>query len=351
MIAAVSLVVMMIASSCWISPQSAASSAALRSPAIQRQLTIFINNDALDIVAVESPAGRESLLRNLVGTDDNQGWEAVKQNAVPDFTHITAENGPGNYSASIVLNLTVVENMPADEITLLTIEDRFTMSGMNITCNSTYSIDEINPQIESLKTVFDTFDGYQWLQSTGWLADYTTACSWHGVSCFNGSVVGIFLSGNRLSGELTDVFPTLFPDIEFLHLSHNNISGTLHESFTLLTNLRTLDLSNNIMSGDLPQGGFPSLESLLLHGNTFEGTIPDWNASSPALTTVLLQNNQLTGFLPDWCNPQSSLYHSSLRKLWAYGNNLNETYPESDSLALEESKFPYSPDKESNRGV
>ena len=353
MLPLVPLVSVLLSASCWISERSTASSAALRSVGIDRELVILINNDGLDINAVESPAGRESLLRNLVGSNVVQGWEAIKYQAVPDFTHITAENGNLNFTAKITLNLTIVNNMPFDEITLGTVEDRFTISGRNISCNSSYTVDDINPQIESLKTIYDSHEGYQWTDSSGWLQDYTIACSWYGVSCLNGSVVGLFLSNNKLSGELTDQIPSSFPDLLFLHLSHNNISGTIPLSFTQLSSLRVLDLSNNIISGELPEsdGGFVSIESLLLHSNQFEGTIPDWNSTSPRLTTVLLQNNQLSGFLPDWCNPQSSLYHPSLRKLWAYGNSLNETYPNSDSLALEESRYPYSPDKDSNRGV
>ena len=57
------------------------------------------------------------------------------------------------------------------------------------------------------------------------------------------------LSANRLTGNMPDLSPRLLPSLERLQLRVNDISGTISP---LPRTLRYLDLSNNKISGSLP---------------------------------------------------------------------------------------------------
>jgi Leucine-rich repeat (LRR) protein len=75
----------------------------------------------------------------------------------------------------------------------------------------------------------------------------------------------------------------------------------LPASLANLTKLRRLDVSNNHLSGVLPQKfgtGLMHIQELLLGNNEFTGTIPSTWISMSSLAHLEIQNNQLSGSLP-----------------------------------------------------
>ncbi|KAH6817099.1 hypothetical protein C2S51_000702 [Perilla frutescens var. frutescens] len=121
------------------------------------------------------------------------------------------------------------------------------------------------------------------------------------------------LSCNEFTGSL----PHLPPISIHLRLSTNKFSGTVHHFCNFEHFDPQLDLSNNLLSGDIPQGcfmNFSSLRYLNLANNNFSGEIPATN-SACRLSLLHLQNNSFKGEIP------RSLMNCSAMKILDLGEN------------------------------
>ncbi|KAL7505943.1 hypothetical protein ACHAXN_003319 [Cyclotella atomus] len=126
-----------------------------------------------------------------------------------------------------------------------------------------------------LKDFFDTVKGIEWTNSTNWLDEYASICTWHGVGCNRkGEVNYLNLTNNALSGRLIDSIADLSM-LEVIELSDNDIKGTLPSSIGMLHNLTYLRLSYNAFTGEIPPqlGNLQYLQLLHLHGNRFRGEV------------------------------------------------------------------------------
>lgn len=84
-----------------------------------------------------------------------------------------------------------------------------------------------------------------------------------------------------------------------MNLSNNSISGSIPLSLYNAPELETLDLSNNLMSGEFEfVGGWRSLRYLNMSGNSLTGKLPQNLAALSNLTVVSLTGNQFSGELP-----------------------------------------------------
>ncbi|XP_058782331.1 receptor-like protein EIX2 [Vicia villosa] len=97
----------------------------------------------------------------------------------------------------------------------------------------------------------------------------------------------IDLSSNCLSGDLpSELFQLV--QVQTLNLSHNNFSGTIPKTVGGMKNMESLDLSSNKLNGEIPQSMIllNFLEYLNLSNNNLKGKIPigtqlqSFNASS-----------------------------------------------------------------------
>ncbi|PRP86412.1 leucine-rich repeat receptor protein kinase EXS-like [Planoprotostelium fungivorum] len=127
----------------------------------------------------------------------------------------------------------------------------------------------------------------------------------------------IDVSNNQLTGPLPSFNESLL--LGQLNVANNNLSGEVPNTLTSMQ-LSSLDLSSNQFSGN-----FPPLSSLILSYcnlsyNLFNGTIPSMNSSQ--LITLALSDNFFTGNLPPF-------YSSSpqLRVLIVHQNRLNGVLP------------------------
>ena len=126
--------------------------------------------------------------------------------------------------------------------------------------------------------------------------------NWFGVLCFTGYVWGLQLEGMDLTGKL-DLEPlTPIKNLRTLSFMNNNFNGAM-PSVKKLGALRSLYLSNNWFTGEIPADAFDGmnhLKKLLLANNAFRGKIPSSLASLPMLLEVKLNGNQFQGNIPDF---------------------------------------------------
>ncbi|CAN6234717.1 unnamed protein product [Urochloa humidicola] len=133
--------------------------------------------------------------------------------------------------------------------------------------------------------------------------------------CFLESLSILDLSGNMLSGEVPtcneDSSP--FGGMALLNLNRNNLSGVFPSALRMSQNLEFLDLSHNRFSGNLPAwiaDKLPSLASLLLRSNNFSGNIPVNLAKMKGLQYIDLACNTISGQIPESIVNLSAMAHS-----------------------------------------
>lgn len=95
------------------------------------------------------------------------------------------------------------------------------------------------------------------------------------LECDQGHVIGIRIHSHHLTGTLSEAFGTL-SELQTLELTNNRLSGTVPSEFGALRQLRSLELDQNYLSGSLPTefGMLSELRSLSTFWNRLSGTVP-----------------------------------------------------------------------------
>ncbi|KAG2314120.1 hypothetical protein Bca52824_017242 [Brassica carinata] len=123
--------------------------------------------------------------------------------------------------------------------------------------------------------------------------------NWFGVLCTN-FVYGLQLEGMSLTGKL-DLEPLVpMKNLRTISFMNNDFIGPIPQ-VNRLTSMRSLYLSNNRFSGEIPADAFqdmPHLKKIFLANNAFRGTIPVSLTSLPRLIEVRLNGNQFQGHIP-----------------------------------------------------
>ena len=125
----------------------------------------------------------------------------------------------------------------------------------------------------------------------------------------------LVITGHNISGTIPESIGEL-SNLEILLLNTNRFTGAIPRSICNLKNLQVLDLSSNLLTGTIPDqiGEMSSLRELLLRGhsgeerygndpdykNNITGTIPASIQNLSNLETLDLSENMLTGTLPDY---------------------------------------------------
>ncbi|CAL4942250.1 unnamed protein product [Urochloa decumbens] len=114
------------------------------------------------------------------------------------------------------------------------------------------------------------------------------------------SVRSVDLSNNNLSGPIPAALPAYMPNLERLNLSYNRFAGGIPAALGDVTGLRELDLSSNPLGGTIPAalGKLLSLEHLNVSLTQLESTIPSKLSHCAKLTVIGLSSNHLSGVLP-----------------------------------------------------
>ena len=137
----------------------------------------------------------------------------------------------------------------------------------------------------TLTALYNSAGGASWTDKTNWGSPTEPLNTWFGVK----------VDGN---GNVTE-----------LALPDNNLSGPLPAELGSLTSLTTLDLSDNQLSGTIPDlSSLTQLQTLNLGDNQLSGTIPDWLSSLTGLRDLSLRDNRLTGAIPEELGNLNQLY-------------------------------------------
>ena len=150
---------------------------------------------------------------------------------------------------------------------------------------------------DALIALYHASGGESWTRSDGWLSD-SPIREWYGVTA-------------RLDR------------VRAIDLSNNNLSGHLPQELSQLTRLHSLDLRWNKLSGPLPQlSELWRLKRLLLTDNQFSGNIPDWIGTIRELVRLDLSHNQFVGSIPSELEMLQNL-----RSLALHHNDLEGSVP------------------------
>ncbi|KAL0378334.1 UNVERIFIED_CONTAM: hypothetical protein Sradi_3138900 [Sesamum radiatum] len=109
------------------------------------------------------------------------------------------------------------------------------------------------------------------------------------------------LSTRPVTPVLSPPFPGLSPYLQNLDFSNNNFSGSIPESFSLLTRLQRLGLSRNSLTGSIPDslGSLAGLEEMYLDNNMLSGAIPLSFNGLKNLKRLEIQGNKISGAFPE----------------------------------------------------
>ncbi|KAJ9128448.1 hypothetical protein P3X46_035003 [Hevea brasiliensis] len=128
------------------------------------------------------------------------------------------------------------------------------------------------------------------------------------------------LSNNRLHGEIPHWMGN-FTSLRYVNLHNNFFEGPISKE---LLSVEYLDLSHNYFSGPLPSffhGNY--LEQINLQGNRFIGSIPEALLNISTLKVLDLSNNELSGTIPN----NTGEFQNDLRVLLLGENHLSGLIP------------------------
>ncbi|GAB4837908.1 hypothetical protein Ancab_027433 [Ancistrocladus abbreviatus] len=193
------------------------------------------------------------------------------------------------------------------------------------------------------------------LRSKEWPIKSDPCFIWRGIECFNGTVVGINISGFKrtrigsqkpqfavdslanlthlqkfnaslfaLPGQIPDWFGQKMSNLQVLDLHSCSIIGAIPPTLGNLTTLNTMILSDNNLTGTIPSslGRLLNLSVLNLSHNSLNGSIPLSLTSLTNLSVLDVSSNSLSGSIPPGIGTLSNL-----RTLNFSGNSLMSSIP------------------------
>ncbi|XP_076926637.1 receptor-like protein EIX2 [Bidens hawaiensis] len=120
------------------------------------------------------------------------------------------------------------------------------------------------------------------------------------IATFPSNVKFLDLSDNLLSGNVPHTDGTTNPRLEVVNLSKNRFAGSIPLHFCKVLSIQVLDLSQNNFSGWLPGclGNSINLYVIDVGNNTITGSVPSSLGSLEQLYSLHLQGNKFEGDIP-----------------------------------------------------
>ncbi|CAI0388877.1 unnamed protein product [Linum tenue] len=108
------------------------------------------------------------------------------------------------------------------------------------------------------------------------------------------------ISDNEVYGSIPPHICAFLPNITYLYLSNNQLSGKIPKQLSNCSLLMWLDARNNTLSGEIPRRiwNMPRIGVVDLSSNSFSGTLPP-DFISPYMQGVYLSRNKLGGSLSE----------------------------------------------------
>ncbi|XP_029128391.1 receptor-like protein EIX2 isoform X3 [Cajanus cajan] len=145
----------------------------------------------------------------------------------------------------------------------------------------------------------------------------------------------LYMSKNNLTEDLPSILHNLSGgcvrhSLQELYFRYNQIIGSLPD-FSVFSSLKILDLSNNQLSGKIPEGSkLPSqMESLSISSNSLEGGVPKSFGRACTLSSLDISYNNLSEELLVIFDHLSGCSKYSLQELNLEGNKINGKIPTS----------------------
>ncbi|KAJ1442519.1 Protein kinase domain [Sesbania bispinosa] len=147
--------------------------------------------------------------------------------------------------------------------------------------------------------------------------------NWKGILCYKGHIWGLKLEKMGLKGVIDVSSLKDLPYLRTISVMNNDFDSEWPE-FNMLVGLKTIYLSNNKFSGEIPSQAFQGmqwLKKIHLSHNQFSGPIPSSVAMLPRLMELRLEGNQFTGSIPK--------FHQTLKSFSVANNQLEGEIPAS----------------------
>jgi Leucine-rich repeat (LRR) protein len=101
-------------------------------------------------------------------------------------------------------------------------------------------------ECQALIELYNSTDGENWTNNTGWKATNSPCSSWNGVNCQGEFVTGLALGNNNLKGSISKKLSKL-KQLKILWLNNNKLSGNIPSSLMKLDKLTYLNLNDNCL--------------------------------------------------------------------------------------------------------
>jgi len=196
---------------------------------------------------------------------------------------------------------------------------------------------------DALIALYNSTDGVNWKDNTGWLGEPGTECTWFGVTCRSSKVTQLSLWQNKLTGTIPIELGNL-SNLDWVQLSYNSLSGIIPSALGNLTKLKSLYLNSNSLSGNVPRelGNLLKLNSLYLQTNLLTGRIPSDFGKLESLINLDLSNNSLSGTIPSEIGGLTKLNDLTLKN-----NTFSLPKPGSlSAFSISDSAFDFDADKD-----
>ncbi|KAJ4884345.1 receptor like protein 11 [Raphanus sativus] len=144
--------------------------------------------------------------------------------------------------------------------------------------------------------------------------------------CTHKGLLFLDLSNNLFNGSIPLCLRNSIVSFTDLILHNNSFSGTLPDIFAKATKLRSFDVGSNQLEGNLTKSliNCKSLELVNVENNKIEDKFPSWLGSLPSLHVLILRSNEFYGSL---YHPHVSIGFQSLRVIDVSHNDFTGTLP------------------------
>ncbi|XP_048434605.1 receptor-like protein EIX2 [Pyrus x bretschneideri] len=121
---------------------------------------------------------------------------------------------------------------------------------------------------------------------------------------WSSNITMLYIRDNLFSGPIPRDISEVMPSLTDLDISQNSLNGSIPLSMGNLSQLTTMVISNNLLSGEIPNfwDSIPSLYILDMSNNSLSGSIPPSLTSLTLLKHLILSSNHLLGKLPSMKN-------------------------------------------------